>query len=210
MNACIHGVPGGCDERLRQLWPFLVTKATRLSGNVEDGEDIAQEASVRLWKAWERIDLTHLSKYAGRVVTRVFFDSLRAKGRRVIAIPASQIQPADWEDILESFKGDDAGLSVEDKAVFDGMFARLTPPLKDVMGLFLYGMSYEEMAEVLSIPVGTVRSRLHRARDVMQFGAASVERQGSCAALGVAPVTTSPQDLDSQFYDYVSALKEDM
>jgi RNA polymerase sigma-70 factor (ECF subfamily) len=135
-------------------------------GNKYDAEDCAQETLLRAYRAFLSFrGEARLSTWLYAIAARVCMDALRAKR------PGSSL-----DDLM------DAGWEKEDDAPSPYMAleenerkAALGKALEELPDLFravvvlcdLQGLTYEEAAQALSIPIGTVRSRLNRARKML-------------------------------------------
>lgn len=149
--------------------------AYRMTGNREDAEDLTQDAFVRAFRAMERYDPSRpFDRWLYRIITNLFIDRLRSRPR---------LSPVSLDVPLEGMDGDPMASEIPDEEadpaglVLRGiMDERLQTALNDLPPQFretviltdVEGMSYEEAAEVLGCAVGTIRSRLHRARLMMR------------------------------------------
>jgi RNA polymerase sigma-70 factor (ECF subfamily) len=143
-----------------RLLPRLRRFAYSLTRNADQGDDLAQETCVR---ALSRIDQwqpgTSLDSWMFRIAQNLWLDQLRAAKTRGTAIDldaAGEISGSDGRDVTDS------RLTMRDVAA--GMSA-LAPEQQVLVALVcIDGHSYKEAAEVLDLPIGTVMSRLARAR----------------------------------------------
>lgn len=155
--------------------------AYRLTGRDADAKDLAQEAFIRVFRAFRRIDPeAHLDSWLYRIVTNLYIDSLRRR-------PKVRLESLD--EPLTTLKGGEVSKEVTDSApgpeaaVLDAQLDSevqqallgLNPELRMIVVLSdVEGYSYEEIGAMLAIPVGTVKSRLHRARKTLQSRLAGV------------------------------------
>jgi RNA polymerase sigma-70 factor (ECF subfamily) len=156
------GVPTW-EEVARDYGRFLYTVAYRLSGNDDDAQDLVQEALIRVRRGLERYEPGSLEGWLARIVTNVFLDEVRRKRRR----PTSAL-PEDPEWVLPpSPAADEVSLGLSD----DIHAALATLPEEFRVPVVLCDVadqSYEQIARSLGIPVGTVRSRIHRGRRMLR------------------------------------------
>ena len=151
------------EEVARTHGRFLYNVAYRLTGNDDDAFDLVQEALLRVRKGLETYQPGSMEGWLSRIVTNVFLDEVRRKRRRPI-----EVLPEDTERLLPSAPGAD---EPTDRLSDDVQSAlrqlpeefRTAVVLCDVVGL-----SYEEIADAISVPVGTVRSRIHRGRRLLR------------------------------------------
>ena len=142
---------------------FLYNVAYRLTGNDDDAYDLVQEALLRVRKGLETYQPGSLEGWLSRIVTNVFLDEVRRKRRRPV-----ELLPEDPERLLPSAPGaDEAGENLSDDV--QAALRRLPEEFRTAVVLCdVVGLSYEEIADATSIPVGTVRSRIHRGRRLLR------------------------------------------
>ncbi|MFN8035149.1 MAG: sigma-70 family RNA polymerase sigma factor [Acidimicrobiia bacterium] len=150
---------------------FLYTVAYRLAGNADDAQDLAQEALLRVRRGLERYEPGSLEGWLARIVTNVFLDEVRRRKRR----PAESY-PEDPDRVLPPSPAADEqtpGFSDEVQAALAALPEefRVAVVLCDVAEL-----SYDEIASAVGVPVGTVRSRIHRGRSLLRASLVGVER----------------------------------
>jgi RNA polymerase sigma-70 factor (ECF subfamily) len=147
------------EEVARQYGRFLYNVAYRLAGNDDDANDLAQEALLRVRKGLESYQPGSMEAWLSRIVTNVFLDEVRRRRRRPV-----EAMPEDPDRVLPPSVAADLAtdkLSDEVQAALRALPEdfRAAVVLADVVGL-----SYEEIGEALDVPIGTVRSRIHRGR----------------------------------------------
>ncbi|HET9772373.1 MAG TPA: sigma-70 family RNA polymerase sigma factor [Acidimicrobiia bacterium] len=142
---------------------FLYNVAYRLTGNDDDAYDLVQEALLRVRKGLETYQPGSMEGWLSRIVTNVFLDEVRRKRRRPV-----EVMPEDPERLLPSAPGADEptdNLSDDVQAAL----RRLPEDFRTAVVLCdVVGLSYEEIADAISVPVGTVRSRIHRGRRLLR------------------------------------------
>jgi len=142
---------------------FLYNVAYRLTGNDDDAYDLVQEALLRVRKGLETYQPGSMEAWLSRIVTNVFLDEVRRKRRRPV-----EALPDDPERMLPPSPGaDEATESLPDDV--QAALRRLPEDFRTAVVLCdVVGLSYEEIADALSVPVGTVRSRIHRGRRLLR------------------------------------------
>jgi len=154
------GVPTW-EEVARSHGRFLYTVAYRLTGNNDDAQDLVQEVLLRVRKGLANYQPGNLEGWLSRIATNTFLDEIRWRRRRPTEVMADEpdrvLPPIEGADVaLES-----QVLSTDIQAALVG----LSPEYRTVVVLCdVVGNSYEEISEALNIPLGTVRSRIHRGR----------------------------------------------
>ena len=156
------GVPTW-EEVARDHGRFLYNVAYRLTGNDDDAQDLVQESLIRIRKGLERYEPGSLEGWLARIVTNVFLDEVRRRKRR----PTDAL-PDDPERVLPTTPAADevsTGLSDEVQRALGSLPDDFRVPvvLCDVSDL-----SYEQIAAATGVPIGTVRSRIHRGRRLLR------------------------------------------
>lgn len=149
--------------------------AYRMAGNDADAKDLTQEAFIRVFRALRSIDPSaNLDSWLYRIVTNLFIDLLRRRPKvRVESLDAPVATFKGGEVVREVADADaDTEAAVVDRqldAEVQRALMALPYDLRAVVVLSdIEGYAYEEIAMMLTIPVGTVKSRLHRARRTLQ------------------------------------------
>lgn len=149
--------------------------AYRMAGNDADAKDLTQEAFIRVFRAFRRIDpQASLERWLYRIVSNLYIDMLRRRPKvRIESLDAPVITPKGGEisrDVPDARADPEAEvLDAQLDSDVQRALLGLSPDLRAVVALSdIEGYSYEEIGEMLRIPVGTVKSRLHRARRTLQ------------------------------------------
>jgi RNA polymerase sigma-70 factor (ECF subfamily) len=147
-------------EALPQL-RALYGVAYRMTGNAHDAEDLVQETFLRAYRAFDRFRPgTNARAWLITILQRVRTDAFRRKKRRPATVELTGEGPATPppQDALAS-GGED----------LERALRSLPEPFQSAVVLRdLQELSYAEIAEALSVPVGTVMSRIHRGRALMR------------------------------------------
>lgn len=163
----IQGGDVGALESLARRWhPRLLRHAVRLTGQLEAGADVAQEAWVAIVRGLGRLeDSSRFRSWAYRIVTRRSTDWIRRRQRRRRLASRIALEPAppsasERQDEIRQVR-EALGRMPADRRALLSMY-------------YVEGLSVGEIAEALSIPTGTVKSRLYHARNRLR---ASLEDQ---------------------------------
>lgn len=149
-------------EQIAEWHGRLFRTALRLTGRLEDAADLTQETFCRAWAHWDRFDGRHRRT---TWMHAILLNCLRDWHRRRASHPADSfdawaIIPADEGD------GPPNRLDRREQLVHLRRTIRdLAPAIRSAfVATVMDGYTYEEAAELLSAPVGTIGSRVHEAR----------------------------------------------
>ena len=145
--------------------------AYRLTSNEADARDLTQDAFIRVYRAWRSFQPgTSFLSWIYRIVTNLYRDELRRrKGRYQEEIP---------EDNAPQDYGGEKPLAVD--PIHDYVDKQISEPLSKALQLLsleqrqvvvladIEEYSYQEISEIMGCSIGTVRSRLHRARALLR------------------------------------------
>lgn len=168
-----RGDAGAFETLARMHAPRMFRLAVRLTGRREDAEDLVQETLVKALPALKRFEgRARLSTYLLRAMTNLWKNRLRAKRRSRLVDWFRGGRKTEDGELLEPVAVDESPTPLErleqrDRArqVREAV-TRLEPQRRLTLLLReVEEMSYEEIARMTGVPVGTVRSRLARARD---------------------------------------------
>jgi RNA polymerase sigma-70 factor, ECF subfamily len=165
-------LPSMLPDMLPRLWAF----ALRLSGDRHDAEDLVQRACVRALERTHQLQPgTSPLSWMFAIVHTTWINEIRARSVR-------SRTSADWDDSLLETVADPAARTPESNAMMGQIVSaveRLPEAQRVVMLLVaVEGLSYSEAAEALDVPIGTIMSRLARARQTIgsQFGAREAKK----------------------------------
>jgi RNA polymerase sigma-70 factor, ECF subfamily len=174
--------------------------AYHLTRRAHDAEDLVQEAALSAFKHFDQFERgTNFNAWFMRILTNAFFASYRQKKRRPQTTSLEDAQPlhlyvASRGAGLAAHHKDPASLIVEklgEERVSEAIHA-LPEEFRVVCALYFMNDSpYQEIAEMLDCPVGTVRSRLHRGRRMLQKALWELARESGIVAELVASEGTS-------------------
>jgi RNA polymerase sigma-70 factor, ECF subfamily len=143
--------------------------AYRFLGHEQDALDVVQESMLKAFSALGEFDgRSGFRTWLLRIVTNTSLDWRRRRKRR----PSYQTGDGDPDDAHEATVMDDPARRMYQQDLrhaLDQALNRLTPTLRKTFILNAeLGMSYKEIAETEKIPIGTVMSRIHAAREKLQ------------------------------------------
>ena len=158
---CQLGEPAGFDALIERwhgpLWKYL----RRLTGDDDAAAEAVQEVWLRILRGIARLrDGSRLRPWIFGIARRVAMDRLREKYAEPLLLStedADPAGPADASDLREEL------------ALLHEELSRLPVAERDVVSFFyLQELSLAEIAEIVGIPIGTVKSRLFRARNLLR------------------------------------------
>ena len=161
-----------CSQRsvYRFVWRMLGPRAHRAAV-----EELVQEAYARVFRALPRYDVDGAARFSTWILTiahRTVVDELRRKRPQLLPLEGTspgQVQQRPDHLRERADLGERIGAAVE----------RLSPSLRAAFILRAYhGLSYPEIAEALEIDLGTVKSRIHRARKALMAALEEVRHDG--------------------------------
>jgi RNA polymerase sigma-70 factor (ECF subfamily) len=151
-------VEGTLRDQMLVAVPSLRAFAISLTGNLDRANDLVQETLLRAWANLDRFERgTNLEAWLFTILRNLFHSEYRKRRREVedadgafaakLRTQPDQQTHLDYEDLLTAL-------------------AKLPPDQREALLLVgAQGMSYEEAAEVCNVPVGTIKSRVNRARN---------------------------------------------
>ncbi len=158
--------PPSWEEIVRDHSARVYRLAYRLTGNPHDAEDLTQEVFVRVFRSLHTFRPGRFEGWLHRITTNLFLDQARRRQRiRFDALPENA-----GERLAGHLPAPDSG--VDDRMFDDDVeqaLVQLKPEFRAAVVLCdIEGLTYDEIAEVLDIKVGTVRSRIHRGREQLR------------------------------------------
>jgi RNA polymerase sigma-70 factor (ECF subfamily) len=145
----------------------LYKMAFHLAGNRDDAEDIVQDVFIKARESFHGLkDRAKCKSWLCSILYRTFIDDYRRR-KRVFILEAPDV---DIENVPDTADGNDDQwpdrfTSEDISRALEALDPRFRLPL---VAYFLSGQGYQEIAESLEIPIGTVMSRIHRAKRAMR------------------------------------------
>ncbi len=168
ISECLQGRTAAFGELVQRYQDRLYNTVYRLVGQAEDAQDVVQEAFLHAYQSLERFQgHSQFFTWLYRIAINSAI-SLKRKQRVALYVDRgrnperSLSEPADASEF--SRPGHALEKAEQERRIQDAL-SRLSPEHRTVLILKdLEERKYEAIAEILQLPVGTVRSRLHRAR----------------------------------------------
>jgi RNA polymerase sigma-70 factor (ECF subfamily) len=173
------------DEIVAEYSAAVYRLAYRLTGNPHDAEDLTQDVFVRIFRSLDRYEPGNLSGWIHRITTNLFLDRARRGTRiRFDAFAEGAEDRLASADVEPARSLEDAGFESD----IEGALRALPEDFRVAVVLCdVEGLSYAEIADILGMKVGTVRSRIHRGRKRLRQALAHREpSMGRTRVLGMA------------------------
>ncbi len=160
------------EQQTRPHMEILYNYALRMNGNTEDAKDLLQETFLKAYRFWDKFEQgTNLRAWLFRIMKNTYINVYRKEAKEPDKVDYNEIEK--YYDLIRDQNSDDNDLQTKifgqllDDEVSTALES-LPEEFRTVVILCdIEGLSYEEIAEFSQIPVGTVRSRLHRGRKLL-------------------------------------------
>ncbi len=153
----------------------LLRTALRMTKNENDSEDLVQETMLKAYRFFDRFERgSNIKAWLFKIMTNIFINNYRQKSRTPTGVSYEEVDDNFLYHQLESSRGQVADPEeVLFAKLVDADVRKAIDELPEdfrmvVVLAFLEEFSYEEIAEIANIQLGTVKSRLHRARKLLQ------------------------------------------
>jgi RNA polymerase sigma-70 factor, ECF subfamily len=184
-TAAPAGGPGPCGRQAdfeRQVRPYLgqlYPAALRMTRNPADAEDLVQDTLAKAYTAFGQYTPgTNLRAWLHKILANTFINGYRKRKREPAIAPGAD-PAADWHPGTDPLAGPARSAEAEaleritDTAILDAL-RQLPPEFRTTIWLAdVEGYPYREVADLMGTPLGTVMSRLHRARGKLRHTLAS-------------------------------------
>lgn len=154
--------------------------ALRLTRNRAEAEDVVQEAFLRAFRSFHRFNPgTNCRAWLFTILRNVFLNRVRAQGREVLEAEMGGLDNVEWTGEAHIDRNpEEQFLQTMVHGDVDRALTALPLPFREVVLLVdIEGLTYREVAEVLSCPIGTVMSRLSRGRTLLRRALARFARE---------------------------------
>ena len=166
--AAQRGDRDALDRLLRRHYDRIHAVCRRIAGSTRDADDAAQEAMIRIVRALDRFDgRASFSTWSYRIATNAALDELRKRSRRPklrVVGDDDRAGPPEPADELAHRRVE----GVVDRLAIDAALVALPEEFRVAVVMRDVGdLDYAEIADALSVPVGTVKSRIARGRRML-------------------------------------------
>ena len=161
----------GFEQLLQPHVDHLYRLAYRFAGNKPDAEDLVQDLMIKIYPRRKELDqVENLRPWLVRVMYNLFIDGKRRQSRSPIHLTVDNTPDHEGSDPLDYLESEHRGPEEETaRHLYNGHMVRTFDQLSNdhrmVITLHdIEGYTLEEMTAILDCPIGTLKSRLHRAR----------------------------------------------
>ena len=157
-----YGDPRAFEELYGEFSSLVYSLSLRMSGSPERAQDLSQEVFLRIHKS--------LARFKGKStlktwIYRITLNHCRSKlGRK--RYPTDSLDEPEAREVVEERRGpEDRALAQDAKRTVEKALTLIDPSFREAVVLRdIEELSYQEISEVLSVKIGTVRSRISRGR----------------------------------------------
>jgi len=179
------------EEEALPHMPALYNYALRMTQEPEDAEDLVQETYLKGWRFFDSFERgTNCKAWLFRILKNTYINRYRRTSKAPETVEYDVV-----EEFYESIKDSSVETSTLETELFDkamddevlSALQRLPDDFRTVILLCdIEGFTYEEIADFIDCPIGTVRSRLHRARKILAASLADYAQDRGFAIDGKA------------------------
>ncbi len=153
------------EEVARRYGKKIYNFAYRLTGNRYDADDLVQEVLLRVRRGLETYQPGSFEGWLWRITRNAFLDEVRRRQRR----PTSPLPEDDRASVGSAPSPDEVLASFRLSEDVQAALLKLPYDFREAVVMCdVVGLSYDEIAAAVDIPVGTVRSRIHRGRKLLK------------------------------------------
>ncbi|MBX3393891.1 MAG: sigma-70 family RNA polymerase sigma factor [Phycisphaerae bacterium] len=179
LAACRRGEAAAYGELVRRYQDRVFNLCFRMCGSREDAEDHTQEAFVRAMQSLDRFaERSRFYTWVFRIAVNLVISDRRKSGRRTMYSLESRPDESEDGHGRDSRRANvksgvsqphDQMVAAEQREAVSSALMKIDEEHRTVLVLRdMEGLNYEEIADVLDIPTGTVKSRIHRARQAIR------------------------------------------
>lgn len=164
------------EEFVREAIPhmdLLYNYALRMTGSPDDADDLVQETYLKAYRFWDKYEKgTNIRAWLFRIMRNSYINRYRKETKEPETVDYEEIQ--NYYNVIrgDSVDENDLQRKMYGAALSDDVARALESLPEDfrtaVILSDIEGCTYEEIAEFIDVPIGTVRSRLHRGRKLLQ------------------------------------------
>ena len=158
-------------ELVRAYQAPVVNLAWRITGSADDAAEVAQETFIRVLRSLASYDPERpFRSWIFKIASNLSLDAIRRRKRRPVSFEDLSEEDGPTIEPADPGPGPDEGMRLEWAAErFEALVTELPEHYRAILHLrYREEMPYEEIAETMGIPLGTVKVRLHRAHEFLR------------------------------------------
>lgn len=169
IKQAIRGDAYAFEQLMRRHESRMYSVAIRMCGNREDAQDCVQDAMLRIYRALDRFKgQSSFSTWVYRITMNTCLDELRRRKVRASTSLDSLLESG-WSPTDESDTPERHAIDSERRKALSQAIHSLPEDMRSAIVLReMQGLSYEEISDVLSVNVGTIKSRISRGREKLR------------------------------------------
>jgi RNA polymerase sigma factor (sigma-70 family) len=161
------------EKEFMPLIGSLYNFAYRLTLDEDDANDLVQETYMKAYRFFDSYEQgTNAKAWLFRILKNSFINDFRKKSKQPSKVDYQEVESFYNSDDVDENITTDLRIESVQEMIGDEVANALNSLAVDFRTIIilcdLEGFTYEEMAKILDIPIGTVRSRLHRARNLLK------------------------------------------
>lgn len=170
IEECLDGRLDAFGELIEPYQDRIFNTIYRMTGSTEDAAELLQEAMIRAFRGLKSYQAdSAFYTWLYRIALNVVFSNRRRRRVRMVRAEDCSLGRLDPPDATERSRPSRNLEVAEQREIIQQALEEVPEAYRAVLVLKdIDGLKYEEIAEILDIPLGTVRSRLHRARSEMR------------------------------------------
>ena len=169
IKQAIRGDAYAFEQLMRRHESRMYSVAIRMCGNREDAQDCVQDAMLRIYRALDRFKgQSSFSTWVYRITMNTCLDELRRRKVRA-STSLDTLLESGWSPTDETDTPEHHAIDAERRKALSGAIQSLPEDMRSAIVLReMQGLSYEEISDVLSVNVGTIKSRISRGREKLR------------------------------------------
>ena len=169
IKQAIRGDAYAFEQLMRRHESRMYSVAIRMCGNREDAQDCVQDAMLRIYRALDRFKgQSSFSTWVYRITMNTCLDELRRRKVRA-STSLDTLLESGWSPTDETDTPERHAIDSERRRALEKAIGSLPEDMRSAIVLReMQGLSYEEISDVLSVNVGTIKSRISRGREKLR------------------------------------------
>ena len=158
-------------ELVRSYQGPVVNLAWRITGSADDAAEVAQETFIRVLRSLASYDPERpLRSWIFKIASNLSLDVIRRRKRRPVSFEDLSDEDGPTIEAVDPGPGPDEGMRLEWASErFEALLADMPEHYRVILHLrYREELPYDEIAETMGIPLGTVKVRLHRAHEILR------------------------------------------